>query len=713
MRLNNPTPACVYCQGERTQRTGFLSSENQAYRCRDCRRMFSDTTIRRLSEKRPPCPYCENKFAQKLTKDKQGNQKYYCPSCRKVFPRSIPEKKELSDKQCPFCDSQGAQTAGITSAKNQRYRCKTCSKQFTDYTYLRLKQTIPVCLKCNGIHVQKYGFTKDGNQKYKCRDCLTKFTESTILNTITPICLFCGSSATRRRGYDTKGNQKLICHQCNKFFIQVPNGELFSREGRELKPVKPFHFDDDIWDVRSLGFSSIAPATRHYSISFTLLDQDWFKTAVKNFIKYTLSIASPGQALCRLDALNKLSKYLEQIHPGVQPVEINRSIIINFLSTTHGYAANTRQIIISSIRAFFEVCEREKWLETSSHGLIREEDYPRRLKCYPRYIPQEIVQQLNNHLHQLPEPITRMILVVQEVGMRISELCLLPLNCLSFDKDGTPWITYHHYKMKKDHSVPITIALSNVIRAQQNYIKVNLEDGFPYLFCGNSDHRGKGGYIARACECTSQSFSYYLKKLARENHICDSTGNLWEFQSHQFRHTVGTTMINNGTPQHIVQRYLGHESPAMTSVYAFIYDKTLSDEFAKFNQRMVNISGDTVRAENLIFEMTEGADINEIDAQWFKKNIRAQTLPNGLCTLPAIEKTCPFGANKCLTCTHFKTDVRYLETHREHLQRTAAIIDWANENPGSKRAVEILEINLPIQSSLQRIVESLEKKEEP
>jgi len=27
-------------------------------------------------------------------------------------------------------------------------------------------------------------------------------------------------------------------------------------------------------------------------------------------------------------------------------------------------------------------------------------------------------------------------------------------------------------------------------------------------------------------------------------------------------------MVNSGVPMHIIQRYLGHESPAMTQVYA-------------------------------------------------------------------------------------------------------------------------------------------------
>lgn len=97
-----------------------------------------------------------------------------------------------------------------------------------------------------------------------------------------------------------------------------------------------------------------------------------------------------------------------------------------------------------------------------------------------------------------------------------------------------------------------------------------------------------------------------------------------------------------------------------------------------------------------------------------EKNIRAQALPNGLCGLPVNQPVCPYGANKCLTgpdgkgCTHFKTDTRYYDKHKEHLARTSEIVEWAQENQGAKRAEEILKVNLPVKQNLERIVRSLE-----
>jgi len=46
-------------------------------------------------------------------------------------------------------------------------------------------------------------------------------------------------------------------------------------------------------------------------------------------------------------------------------------------------------------------------------------------------------------------------------------------------------------------------------------------------------------------------------------------------------HTVGTNIINSGVPITSVRKYLGHESPEMTMVYAHIHDSTLKADFKK------------------------------------------------------------------------------------------------------------------------------------
>ena len=62
--------------------------------------------------------------------------------------------------------------------------------------------------------------------------------------------------------------------------------------------------------------------------------------------------------------------------------------------------------------------------------------------------------------------------------------------------------------------------------------------------------------------------------------------------AHQFRHTVGTRLINAGVPQHVIQKLLGHASPRMTARYAQIHDQTVRDAFDRYCQQRVNTAGE-------------------------------------------------------------------------------------------------------------------------
>ena len=237
-----------------------------------------------------------------------------------------------------------------------------------------------------------------------------------------------------------------------------------------------------------------------------------------------------------------------------------------------------------------------------------------------------------------------------------------------------------------------------VIQEQQQYIKDNLNKDFKYLFCG----RRKGAtsrehYYPEAKLMSPQSFSIYVNRLAEEENITDSNGKLWRFQSHQFRHTVGTRMINNNVPQHIVQKYLGHESPTMTMRYAHIHDQTLKREIAQFHDsRVVNVAGEVVETSNAELD-------KNLDLHLFKKNVLAQALSDGSCARPIQLGECPH-ANACLTCGDFRTTLEFLDQHKTHLEETEKLIKNAEEKGWKRQA----EMNIRVRDNLKKIITTLE-----
>lgn len=460
-----------------------------------------------------------------------------------------------------------------------------------------------------------------------------------------------------------------------------------------VQPSEQSEFDKDIWDGRKLG-ADIRPSDK-ITIAFRAISQPWLRQAAKQYIKYTFATLSWSTCRERKRALGYFSLFLVEHYPGCIASNINRPVIIKFLTylVTKKLAEKTRMNTLVNLNTFFTLCSQNGWLDISDKALIYKEDYPRLKKPAPRYIPPEVLEQINKHIETLPESVMRMVLVIQESGMRIGELCRLRFDCLRQDSAGDWWLNYYQFKMKKDHTISISRELAGVIQEQQNYIRNNLNSSFEYLFCGRS--MGSKRFMPLNKTMSPKVFADFLKRLCTANNICTALGKPWDLTAHQFRHSVGTCMINNGVPQHIIQRYLGHESPNMTATYAHLFDSTLKKEIAKYQGRTVNISGQVLTAEH--------PDLETSDLQWFKRNVHAQALPNGSCARPIIKGDCPH-ANACLTCGDFRTTLEFLGQHKEQLEQTEKIIDKAKANNWQRQ----VEMNHKIKTNLENIISSLE-----
>lgn len=459
-----------------------------------------------------------------------------------------------------------------------------------------------------------------------------------------------------------------------------------------LKVLRKFYdvrdeYDKEVWDLRILGYQG-NPSQSSYTVNFSKLSQPWLLHATKAIIKYSLPIFSYTECQTRLGALNHFSQFLQQFHPNIAPSEIDRSVVLDYRSCLAGMGVgeSARHKYLRAIRTFLELCSREGWADIPDRRFVYREDFPQRSKSQPRFIPEEVMVQLNENLNGLPQPYRRMALILQEVGMRITELCRMPFDCLLQDAQGDFILRYYQYKMKKEHSVPISREIAAVIQEQQKSVRARYGN-YPYLF--PAKNRWQRGEASK-----HRTFSDALNRLAFQKNICDNAGTLWRFQSHQFRHTVGTRMVNLGVPQHIIQRYLGHETPEMTSTYAHIHDQTLKEEFAKFKSKIVDVTGKTILPKDISVEGPE--------FQWFKKNVLAQALPNGSCALPVVAGECPH-ANACLTCVHFRTDTRFLDEHQKQYEHTQHFLEVARANGWTRQ----VEMNERVKTNLEAIIKSL------
>lgn len=152
--------------------------------------------------------------------------------------------------------------------------------------------------------------------------------------------------------------------------------------------------------------------------------------------------------------------------------------------------------------------------------LIYDDDLPKWKGPVPRFIPQEVLDQLFARLFaaDVPAYLRRMILILSECGMRADELLNLSLDCLQQDAEGDFWLRFRIFKMRKEHTLPVTRALAAELQQQQLEVRNAWGDKGGILF---PTMKGK--------PFSQSSIRRKLNELGYENDIRDSTGKLWHF----------------------------------------------------------------------------------------------------------------------------------------------------------------------------------------
>ena len=454
-----------------------------------------------------------------------------------------------------------------------------------------------------------------------------------------------------------------------------------------VSAIKPDFFDKDYWKAEELGFK---PDNTHsaYHLKFTQLKPVWFNQAVKQFVLFQSATKTFGTCRSYIVNLAHFGNFISSLYPELLPGEINRALTVHYFQYLKQgpLNASTRQVALIHLRTFHNLVVQEKWLPWPEIPLVFNSDLPKPNANIPRYIPETVVLQLQAQFHTLTLFYRNLIHVLLETGRRISEICPLPFDCLEQDKEGDYFLKVNDRKLKKNYLIPISPACLGAIRTQQTLVKDGTFRNYTYLFPTKT--------AVKSPHVGARYINKMLNQLAKQHNIVDTNGKVWHFHAHQFRHTVGTRMINAGIPQAIVQKYLGHESPEMTSRYAHVHQESLKAAFYRF-QHSVDIQGTLYSRESTL-------QIKE--AKWLKQNIMAQALPNGICALPAIQSSCPH-ANACLRCVHFRTTKEFIPQHKDQLKKTNQIIDHAQEQ-GWQRQVEM---NLRVKKNLENIIETLEK----
>ncbi len=151
------------------------------------------------------------------------------------------------------------------------------------------------------------------------------------------------------------------------------------------------------------------------------------------------------------------------------------------------------------------------------------------------------VEQPSN-LAREENPAYRLVtLILIRCGLRVSDALRLPFGCVTADDAGAPYLRYFNHKMKREALVPLDDELLGLIRGQQQRVLDRYPSGIVLFPRPEKNPDGK----------TPVSSGTYRQALYRWLERCDvrdEHGQPVHLTPHQWRHTLGTVLINRDVP---------------------------------------------------------------------------------------------------------------------------------------------------------------------
>ena len=443
----------------------------------------------------------------------------------------------------------------------------------------------------------------------------------------------------------------------------------------------------DAWQMHRLGFEG------RIVLDFSRIPQQELKELAKRWIRWRLSTGLGLEAggTRPLRFLTRLAAFLHGC--GVTgPGGISRAVLEAYLADLHAAMVGRAEhgTHVSIVGLFLTAVRQHGWAPgLPADAMLFPGDQPPRLELLPRALAGHVMTQVEqagnlarqkNHAYQL------VTLVLIRCGLRVSDALKVPFDCVVTDDAGAPYLRYFNHKMKREALVPLDDELLELIRGQQQLVLERFPAGIVLFPRPEKNPDGKQ-------PVGSPTYRQALYRWLERCDVRDEHGRPVHLTPHQWRHTLGTVLINRDVPQHVVQKILDHDSPLMTAHYARLSDKTVREHWER--ARKVNASGQPV-------QISSDGPLGE--ATWSKQRLSraTQALPNGYCELPLVQ-TCPH-ANSCLTCPMFVMTAQFLPQHHAQRRQTLQIIAAAEAN-GQAR---VAEMNRQVGANLDKIITALE-----
>lgn len=413
-----------------------------------------------------------------------------------------------------------------------------------------------------------------------------------------------------------------------------------------------------------------------FIFEFGYLPSEWCKETIKKITKDNITIGR-----LKYSTLNRYNYSLRSFFEFLKSYDINLNtfedvsyeLIEGFV---HYLLANvdspsTRSVIMASLKHHIKHGQLFEWdgfptyevFDGTEQRTLQTEDTLKSM-----LIDDVVIDSIDSSLQQWKSTIKpvlenlnevvlwALITVIRHTGIRLTEALNLKADCMNRDFMKKYLLEVVSPKNETERFIPVNkdvaVAIDYLCKATEELrSELKTEKIFYHYQPLKNRYIPLQQYEARR---------FLKKKFIGRFEIRDSNGDLAVLTFHNFRHQIGTDLLNNGMSAFEVMQYLGHESMHSTRLYAKVRNDRLTKEYKKLG--FIGVIKQSI--ENIVDE--KGKQLNS------EKRLMAQ-LPDGVCAKPINTKVIDCKKpNACLFCPKFITTPEFLDIHKDHLERIRA-----------------------------------------
>ncbi|WP_078410715.1 tyrosine-type recombinase/integrase [Priestia abyssalis] len=413
-----------------------------------------------------------------------------------------------------------------------------------------------------------------------------------------------------------------------------------------------YKFSDDVWILREKneqGFHT-------YTFDFSDLPEP-NKTYLKSYINEILQKTpeSIGVAQSRHRSIKHVLLHFEEL-----PYKNVKSVLqMNYQHISHLFTYfqqiqqdGKRKYALPTIYGFFTYMRPfVDWL-LEEKQLNRDNPFKRlvikNIKSFSEsieYIPETVVEQLENVLHELPQMLQNAWTIMMNTGMRFSDIPLLDENCIKYDKEIQSYIlTYLNVKSEKkriqggqsrDHKIPVSEAVVFAVESQKELTAdLRLLAGTMKIFI---THNGLA-----VIPLEGRSLARPINRLIKKHNIRDANGEVYHYTNHQCRKTLIAELFSRELTLRQVADFIGQHEQTTARSYRDVQKKKI----AQLDNEMFEQLFEEIIDEEVKDQYTE----EEKKALYKEIKLGARETPEGHGTCVKHVSFGPCHKKKCVGC---------------------------------------------------------------